>query len=384
MRGALGALVVMRLVVNSAHRLIYPFLPVIARGLGVSLDQAGLMVSARWAVGLGTPAIVTFAGRGERRRRLIGLGLVLFALGAAVTAATNVYLGALVGFALMGIAKPLFDVAAQAYLADRVPYASRARYLGTFELTWAGGLLIGAPLAGWMISAAGWRAPFWAIAVLSLAGFFLAGRVLAPDVPEPTGSRARLRWDAPAVAFMGVVALFSAAAELVFVVLGAWLEGSFGLSVITLGGTATLIALAELGGEGGVAGFADRIGKRATVAIGMTVAALGFVGIAMFASSLALGLAATMVAYLGFEVSIVGSIPLASELRPRARSRFLAWMVVAMALGRTIGAAAGTRVFAAHGVGGAALAAAVANVLALVVFLAVARAFPADDATDVS
>jgi len=342
------------------------------------------MVSARWAVGLGTPAIVTFAGRGERRRRLIGLGLVLFALGAAVTAATNVYLGALVGFALMGIAKPLFDVAAQAYLADRVPYASRARYLGTFELTWAGGLLIGAPLAGWMISAAGWRAPFWAIAVLSLAGFFLAGRVLAPDVPEPTGSRARLRWDAPAVAFMGVVALFSAAAELVFVVLGAWLEGSFGLSVITLGGTATLIALAELGGEGGVAGFADRIGKRATVAIGMTVAALGFVGIAMFASSLALGLAATMVAYLGFEVSIVGSIPLASELRPRARSRFLAWMVVAMALGRTIGAAAGTRVFAAHGVGGAALAAAVANVLALVVFLAVARAFPADDATDVS
>ncbi len=327
------------------------------------------MVSARWAVGLGTPAIVTFVGRGERRRRLVRLGLALFAIGAAVTAATNVYAGAFCGFVLMGIAKPTFDVAAQAYLADRVPYASRARYLGIFELTWAGGLLVGAPAAGWLISAGGWTTPFWVIAVLCAVGLLTIGGVLGPDAAVADDHGRAIRWDRVAVSFLCVVALFSAAAELLFVVLGAWLEEAFDLSIVTLGGVATVIALAELTGEGGVAGFADRIGKRATVAIGMVIAATGFAGVALFDATLTFGMAATMVAYLGFEVSIVGSIPLASEIRPAARARFLSWMVVAMAIGRTAGAATGTRLFAAVGVAGTAATASVANLVALGLFL---------------
>ncbi len=155
--GALTFLAVTRLVLNTGYRFIYPFLPAIARGLGVPLTQAGLLVSVRWATGFATPAAVRILGRGERRHRLIVAGLTMFATGAVITAATGVFAGALVGFVLLGLGKPVFDVAAQAYLSDRIPYPVRARYLGVLELTWASSLLIGAPTAGWLIARFGWR-----------------------------------------------------------------------------------------------------------------------------------------------------------------------------------------------------------------------------------
>jgi len=143
--GALVFLAGARLVLNTGYRFVYPFLPVIARGLGIPFTQAGLLVSARWVTGLATPAAVRFLGRSERRHRLLAAGLTLFATGAAVTAATGVFAGALIGFIFLGLGKPVFDVAAQAYLSDRTPYRMRARYLGVIELTWASSLLVGAP-----------------------------------------------------------------------------------------------------------------------------------------------------------------------------------------------------------------------------------------------
>ena len=152
LRGALIFVTMARLVQNTGYRFVYPFLPVVARGLGIPLTQAGLLVSIRWVTGLATPAAVRLLGHGEARFRLMVVGLAMCAIGASVTAATGVFPGAVVGFLLMGLAKPVFDVAAQAYLSDRTPYRLRARYLGFLEFTWAGALLLGAPTAGWLIS----------------------------------------------------------------------------------------------------------------------------------------------------------------------------------------------------------------------------------------
>jgi len=368
-RISLAFLTAMRLVVNTAHRFVYPFLPAIARGLGISLERAGLMVSARWIAGLGTPGVVRALGRGEHHRRLIAVGLAAFAMGAAITSASNVYLGAFAGFALMGFAKPLYDVSSQAYVADRVPYARRARYLGIIELTWAGGLLVGAPAAGWLIDRAGWNAPFWVIAVLAAVAVTLVGLVLDGSAEHQAGPGVSVPWDRSSVAFLLVVGILSGASEVMFVVLGAWLEDGFGLSLLTLGGVATLIGVAELVGEGGTVAFTDRLGKRTAVAIGIVVAAAGFLLLAVTHSSLRAGLASTMLAYLGFEFTIVSAIPFASEIRPRSRARFFAWMVVATYVGRGVGAAAGPVLFNAFGVPGDAVVAALANVAALGVFL---------------
>jgi predicted MFS family arabinose efflux permease len=372
-RSALAFLSSERLVMNTAFRFVYPFLPAIARGLGVPLEAAGYLVSARWVAGLATPAIQRVAGRGEARRRLIVTGCLLFIAGATVTAVTGVYVGALVGFVLIGLAKPTYDIASQAYLADRVPYARRARYLGIFELTWALSLLVGAPITGWMISRGDWVTPFWAFAVLTVVALLLVPRFIDPDRHSSHAAANRGRFGRSGMAFLAVVALFTLAAEMIFVVFGAWLENSFGLTLAALGGAAVLIGLAELAGEGATVGFTDRIGKHRSVLIGLLISAVGFALLGPANNQLGIGLGLLALALFGFEFTIVSAIPMATELHPKSRARFLAWMVVAMSIGRGIGAAVGPVLFGAAGLRGPAMAAVVADVLAGVFLVAWVR-----------
>ncbi len=351
---------------NTAFRFVYPFLPAIARGLGVPLEAAGYLVSARWVAGLATPVIQRVAGKGEARRRLIVTGCLLFIAGATVTAITGVYVGALVGFVLIGLAKPSYDIASQAYIADRVPYERRARYLGIFELTWALSLLIGAPITGWLIARGEWVAPFWAFAALTVVALLLVPRFVDPDRHIEGAPNAASRFSMPGMVFLVVAAFFTLGAEMMFVIFGAWLENSFGLTLAALGAAAVLIGLAELAGEGATVAFTDRLGKRRAVLIGLSISAVGFALLIPAGGRLGIGLGLLAVALFGFEFTIVSSIPLATELQPDARARFLAWMVVAMSAGRGLGAAIGPLLFGAFGLTGPALAAVVANVIAAI------------------
>lgn len=358
-----------RLVMNTAYRFVYPFLPVIARGLGVPLEQAALLVSVRHVAGLGTPAVARVMGHGELRRRLITTGLLLFVAGSAVTALTSAYVGALLGFALLGLAKPVFDVSAQAYIADRIPYERRARYLAVFEFTWAGALLVGAPATGWLISRTDWATPFWVFGVLSVAAILLVPRFVDADHLTSHASVAGRRFSRSGIAFLVVAGFFSLASEMIIVVFGAWLENSFGLSLAALGGAAFLIGASELAGEGATFGFTDRIGKRRAVIVGLMISATAFALLIPVRNEMALGLAMLSIALFGFEFTIVSSIPLASELVPRARARYLAWMVVAMSLARGVGAAIGPILFRSFGLPGPASAAVVADIVAAVILV---------------
>jgi predicted MFS family arabinose efflux permease len=367
----IGFLAATRLVLNTGYRLVYPFLPAISRGLGVSIGQAGVLVSARNLAGASTPAIVAVGRRSSRT--LIVLALSLFAFGAAITSATSAFWGAFVGFVLMGMGKPAFDVGAITYVADRTPYARRARFLSILELTWAGGLLVGAPVVGWLINRWGWEAPFWLIA--GLAG--LAGLLtfqLLEGARENDGDRTtRPTLDRSARALLLVFLLFSAAAELVIVVLGSWLELEFGLSIIELGVFAAVVGFSELGGESLTLLFADRVGKRRAVMTGIMIASTGFVAIGVFGGSLTGGLVAAALAFLGFEITIVSALPFASEVQPANRSRYLGLIQVAMASARALGALAGNPLFDALGIGANAGFAVALNLVALAILYRVIK-----------
>jgi predicted MFS family arabinose efflux permease len=387
-RSSLGFLSAERLVMNTAFRFVYPFLPAIARGLGVPLGQAAYLISARHIAGLATPAVASVVGRGERRHRLIVTGLLLFIAGAAVTAVTSAYVGALIGFALIGLAKPVFDVSSQAYVSDRVPYNKRARYLSVFEFTWAGALLIGAPVTGWLISKSDWTTPFGLFGVLTVVALVLVPRFIDEDHAVSEVRPGRVRFGRPALAFLFVAGFFALASEMIIVVFGAWLEDSFGLSLVALSGVAFLIGMSELAGEGATFAFTDRIGKHRAVLIGLTISATGFGLLVPARGEIGLGIAFLIIALFGFEFTIVSSIPLASELVPAARARYLAWMVVAMSLARGIGAAVGPNLFDGFGLPGPAVAAVAADVIAAGILITWVRERPdssvAEHATEAS
>jgi predicted MFS family arabinose efflux permease len=365
---SLGFLSATRLVTNTAYRFVYPFLPAIGRGLGVSLEQAGLLVSVRSIAGVATPAAVAAAGRRGGRTRIIGAGLLLFTAGAALTAATNLYAGAMIGFALIGLGKPVFDVGGHTLIADRTPYRRRARFISIFELTWAMSLLVGAPAAGWLIRRFGWQAPFWVFAGAAAAALIATPRVLG-TVPGTPARSMRPTLGRAALMLLVAATLFTFSAEITFVVFGAWLEDRFGFSLLALGGAAMLIALAELAGEGTTLAFADRIGPKRSVAAGLVVSIVGFAALVPASGSLAPGLAVLALGFFGFELTIVSSLPLATEVAPESRAGYLALFTVAFSLARAAGAAAGPALFGWGGLPANAIASVIANLGALTVLL---------------
>jgi predicted MFS family arabinose efflux permease len=344
----LGAL---KLVVNTAFRFAYPFLPAIGRGLGIELDRAGMLLSVRWMAGLFSPLLLGASGAGRKSRRVILGGVTAFAIGSLITAATGVFWGAVAGFAVLGFAKPLIDIGAQTYVSARVPYSSRARHLGLLELAWAGGLLVGGPLAGWLIDTWGWRAPFWVLGAIAVIGTWAATRVLEPG--DDVGTTAAHIVTTPAypriAGFLAGIALIGFGHESVLVVLGSWLERDFGLTLLALGGIGTLLGLAELVGEGSMVAFTDRIGKVRSMTIGIVVGGTALVVLSFVASTFRSAIPMLLVTMAGLEFGYIAGFPLASELRPQMRARVLGWMAVATGCGRIVADLLTPRVFGAGG-----------------------------------
>jgi predicted MFS family arabinose efflux permease len=308
-------------------------------------------------------------------------GLVAFAAGSLITAISGVFVGALVGFALVGIGKPIFDIGSQTYISERVPYVRRARALGILELSWAGGLLLGAPLAGWLISGWGWELPFWVFGTLALVA--IGSIYLLLDETDSTSEAGSGPRDQPRTV---VLALFAAVAatgfthELVLVVLGAWLEADFGMSLIGLAGVGFVLGSAELVGEGAMVAFTDRLGKRNSFALGLGVGAVFLTALAAVNQVVGLGLGSLFVVTLALEFAIISGIPLASEYRPNSRSRFLAWFLVVAGVGRIGADLVGPRLFDVAGMSAIAAVAAGFAAVGVVILLTLVREVDAETA----
>ena len=150
----LGILTASRLLLNSAIRLTYPFLPALARGLGVPLTDVAQLVALRAFAGFVSPLFAPLSERFGRRIVLTGT-LALITLGSFVVVLWPAYWALGVTLVVVAVMKVIYDPAMQAYLGDVVPYRQRGRALAITELSWAAALLLGAPLIGLVIERSG-------------------------------------------------------------------------------------------------------------------------------------------------------------------------------------------------------------------------------------
>jgi predicted MFS family arabinose efflux permease len=337
--GALGMILLSRTTINSSFRIVYPFLPVISRGLGVPLMAVSFLLTLRALAGLSSPLFGPLSDRyGRRSLMLAGLGML--AMGAALIAGWPTYGVAIAAFVLLGLSKTAYDPAMQAYLSDAVPYHRRGRLMGITELSWSAAWLVGVPAAGFLIERAGWQAPFVALALLALVGLLFTWR-LPPDQPQ-RASLAAPRWvllrhNRSAWLGMAVGLLFMFAIENVFVIYGAWMEETFSLSVGALGLASIVIGIAEAVGEGFSAGLVDRLGKKTAVLGGLLLNAGAYLLLPLLSGNLVAALFGLFVLFIAFEFSIVSSIPLISELAPGTRGMLMALNVAALSAGRMAG-----------------------------------------------
>jgi len=349
----LGIILLSRTVLNGSFRVVYPFLPAISRGLGVSLTAVSFLLTVRAFVGLSSPLFGPVSDRhGRRAMMLSGLAMLVAAAFLIVLPtewpALAAYQVAFLAFALFGIAKVVYDPALQAYLGDLIPYHRRGRIMGTVELSWSAAWLLGVPATGFLIERYGWQAPFIAIAILGLLSFILTLRLPQADrrhsFQVDLHSPALLK-NHSALAALAVSVLMMFANENVFVVYGAWMESTFGLSVGALGVASIVIGVSEVLAEGASAAFVDRIGKKRAVAGGALLTAGAYLLLPAMTGSLAVALVGLAVLFITFEFSIVSSIPLVSELAPATRGTLMALNVAAMSAGRMAGSVTATRLW---------------------------------------
>jgi predicted MFS family arabinose efflux permease len=344
------AFAITRTVINTAYRMIYPFLPTIARGLGVSVESITLGITLRSALGLFSPALGSIGDiKGRKVALLLGVGL--FTAGMVLVALWPTYPALLVSLLLVGVSKIIFDPAMYAYLGDRVAYERRGLAIAVSEFGWSGAFLLGIPVTGWLIAQSRWHSPFPWLALFGGGLMIALWGILPHDVPV-TGTRPSF-WqgaktimsDRTALAGLTISLLLNASNEVVNIVYGLWMENSFGLQVAALGAASAIIGLSELGGEGLVAGFVDRVGKRRAVGGGLVCFALACLLLPVLGHTLEGALVGLFLFYLAFEFTLVSSIPLMTELVPRARATLMAGNVAALSLGRVMGSLLGPVLF---------------------------------------
>lgn len=326
--------------------MVYPFAPAFARGLGVPITAVYQIIAMRNIAGFFSPAFSPLSARFGRKAVMMG-SLVLFAAGCvAVFVFPSIWTFAL-AMALLALAKVNYDPSMQAYVGDAVPYVQRGKALAVTEYSWALALLIGAPAVGLAIQTWGWSAPFFWLALLSLFAVLFLWRAiprLRTAKKQGVGLRDTLRvikkyrviW----AAFF-YIALVMTANEILFIVYGDWMETSFGLTLATLGLASAIIGGSEIAGETFAGWSVDRFGKRPVIITTGLMNALLYIILPFSNSNLTTALITLFFLFMTFEITVVGGMPLMTELVPKHRAVVMSMVVAAMSVGRTVGALAG-------------------------------------------
>ncbi|UYN90559.1 MAG: MFS transporter [Anaerolineales bacterium] len=370
LRVQLVFLTFVRMLISTAFRMVYPFLPVFRDALNVPLETLTRAVGLRSLVSAFAAPFLATVGDTRGRRTGIVLGLFVFILGVAVVSFWPTFGGFTLSMILMLMGKATFDPSLQAYIGDRVPYARRSAAITVTEFSWSGAFILGVPVMGWIIGRFGWLAPFQLLGVMVLLCIFavlwmMQAQGARPAVASSTLGNFKVVMRSQSARMVLLLTLFTCTAnELVALTFGAWLEMSFGLQLAALGAAAAVLGIAELSGEGLVALVTDRLGKRRAIVIGLLVNCAACVAMPIFGGSYAGALITLFFFYVSFEFIIVSSIPLMTEVLPAARATMMSGFVTFASIGRAL-ASLVTPVLFAQGFGFNTGAAIAFNLLAL-------------------
>jgi predicted MFS family arabinose efflux permease len=273
---------------------------------------------------------------------LLGLSLFVLSMGMVFFWPSLTTLG--LSLILSLTAKAIFDPSLTAYLADHIPYERRGTALAISEFSWSLAFILGVPVAGWMIARSTWSAPFSVMGLLGIAAIIFVV-VTITDTAKPVDHVDGIFGNIKAIITSPIVLtafsiglLISAANEVVNLMFGVWLEDSFKLQITALGAASAIIGFSELGGEGTVALFVDRIGKVRATGIGIIANCIAAILLPLIGHTQLGALTGLFFFYITFEFTIVSIIPLMSEVMPSARATTLSFAGAAHSIGRAIGA----------------------------------------------
>lgn len=368
--------VLTRLLVNTANQLFFPFLAVMAAGMGTDVVVLGRLLGLRSLMGI---FALLFDGLAERwgYRSVMRAELLIGVAGLVLVGASANLWSALLGMLLMGLGFYSFVPTLRAYLSFQIPYAHRARGFGILEYSWALSGIVGLYAMGRLIDWVGWRAPFFVLAAGLIVAWFVFGNL------PPTERSATVR---PAAPVLGVAqrvhqfftfasnrrsawgAIFAGALVNfgvlhIFTVYGVWLADGYGLQAGQLGTVALVFGGVDLCGSVLVSLVADRLGKRRSVLFGLAGCLALFILLPVLDRSLVWVVAALALSRFFFEFGTVSHMSLVSEQVPSQRGKVVTLSFATGVVGGALSGFTGPLAYAEYGVAGLAPVGAVAVAL---------------------
>jgi DHA1 family inner membrane transport protein len=212
---AILALAIAAFAIGSTEFTIIGLLPEVAGDLDVSIPTAGLLVSG-YAIGvvIGAPLMTAAGTKVRRHHMLLGL-MAVFTVGNVLSAVAPSYGLLLLSRVLSALPHGAFFGIASVVAAELVPPAQRHKAVASMFSGLALSNVVGVPLGTLLGQELGWRASFWAIAVLGLISATAIFRLI-PPMSAGTSLRSELQafrgrrvWLALAVIVFGFGGLFT-------------------------------------------------------------------------------------------------------------------------------------------------------------------------------
>lgn len=331
-----------RTIVNTSYRMVYPFLPVFARQLGVEPATLAMAFSVRSFLGVFGPFLATVADTHDRKTGIL-LGMGLFTAGSGVVGIWSTFWGFVVGTSLVLLGNGVFIPSLNAYLGDNVPFEKRGRVLAITELSWALAFIGGIPLVGLLLESYVWITPFFIFTGIGTFFFLLFAWLLPANRIQSTKENnikqnfGRILQSWPALAGLLAGILFTGANETVNLIFGVWIEDQFGLDFTALTIASVVIGISELGGEVFSAVWLDAIGKRRVIWIFLGLNSLAALLLPVTNGVIGWAFAGLGFFYISFEIILVSTLTLMSEVVPSARATMIAATVAGFSLGRMLG-----------------------------------------------
>jgi DHA1 family inner membrane transport protein len=317
----------------------------VSSDLGVSIAMAGLLISG-YALGVvvGAPLLTALSSRWPRKTVLIGL-MVIFTLGNALCALAPSYGLLMAARVVTAFAHGTFFGVGSVVATSLVPAERRASAIAVMFTGLTVANILGVPFGTWLGQAFGWRATFWAVALVGLAALAVIAWLVPQDKEKPAADdwRADLRAMArrpvllglltTVLGYAGVFAVFTYIAPMLTEITGLS-KGAVSPVLLVFGGG--LVAGNLLGGR-----LADR--NLVATVIGSMVALALVLGAMTFAlhSAVAAVIFIGLLGAAGFATVAPLQMWVLSKAEGAGQSLASSFNIAAFNLGNALGAWAG-------------------------------------------
>lgn len=180
---AIAILALAGFVIVTTEFLIIGLLPAMARDLGISISDAGLLVTLfAFTVMLFGPPLTAMLSHLDRKKTFIAILMIFAASNALAAVSSNIWVLAFARF-VPALALPVFWGTASETAGLMAGPKQAGKAVARVYLGISAAMLFGIPLGTLFADAVGWRGAFWALTVLSLLMALLLWMVMPSIAP---------------------------------------------------------------------------------------------------------------------------------------------------------------------------------------------------------